>query len=169
MRVSACRSLRAHTPDARAIAADLRALPFRWGTFSQIYFLEAIEHLSEENGRSVLRELRRVSLPGARCLITTPNYRSSWVLLERLVDAMRLTPPMTNGTTCVSLPWPSIGGRRGIHRLEGRAPGSFNLVAPFLGMFSKRAGAWAVEREARRLGRAGMLLFLVCEAVALSV
>ena len=67
------------------------------GTFSQIYFLEALEHFSEADGHRVLHELRRVSRTGARCLITTPNYRSGWVILERLMDWMRLTPPMANG------------------------------------------------------------------------
>src|SRR2546427_6189911 len=82
MRVSACRSVRTHTPFARTTAADLCALPFLSGTFSQIYLLEAIEHLSEADGHRVLRELRRVSLTGARCLITTPNYRSPWPIVE---------------------------------------------------------------------------------------
>jgi ubiquinone/menaquinone biosynthesis C-methylase UbiE len=166
MRVSACRFVRTHTPGARTTAAELGALPFRSATFSQIYFLEAVEHLSEEEGRSALRELRRVSLPGARCLITTPNYRSPWVLLERLIDAIHLTPPMMNAqhrsrytSRRLTAATESTGWK--VVRL-----GSFNLAAPFLGMFSKSAGAWAIEREAHGLGRAGTLLYSVCEAVA---
>jgi len=42
----------------------------------------------------------------------------------------------------------------------------WKLAAPFLGMFSRSAGAWATEREAHRLGRAGTLLYSVCEAIA---
>ena len=165
MRVSACRFVRTHTPGARTTAAELGALPFRSGTFSQIYFLEAVEHLSEEEGRSALSELRRVARPGARCLITTPNYRSPWVLLERLVDAIHLTPPMMNAqhrsrytTRRLTAAAESTGWK--VVRL-----GSFNLAAPFLGMFSRSAGAWATEREAHRLGRAGTLLYSVCEAI----
>jgi ubiquinone/menaquinone biosynthesis C-methylase UbiE len=166
MRVSACRFVRTHTPGARTTAAELSALPFRSGTFSQIYFLEAVEHLTAEDGRSALRELRRVSLPGARCLITTPNYGSSWVLLERLVDALHLTPPMSNAQHRSR-----YNSRRLVAATESTGwkvirLGSFNLAAPFLGMFSRRAGAWAVAREAHRLGRAGTLLYSVCEAVA---
>jgi ubiquinone/menaquinone biosynthesis C-methylase UbiE len=164
MRISACRFVRTHTPDARTTAGELCALPFRSGTFSQIYFLEAIEHLSEVDGRAALRELRRVSRAGALCLITTPNYHSSWLLLERLIDAFHLTPPMTNA---------QHQSRYTSRRLVAAAEstgwkvvrlGSFNLAAPFLGIFWRRAGAWAIEREADRLGGAGTLLYAVCEA-----
>jgi ubiquinone/menaquinone biosynthesis C-methylase UbiE len=166
MRVSACRFVRTHTPGARTTAAELGALPFRSGTFSQIYFLEAVEHLSEDDGRRALCELRRVSLTGARCLITTPNYGSCWVLLERLVDASHLTPPMSNAQH-----QSRYNNRRLVAAMESTGwkvirLGSFNLAAPLLGMFSRRAGAWATEREAHRLGRAGTLLYAVCEAVA---
>jgi ubiquinone/menaquinone biosynthesis C-methylase UbiE len=167
MRVSACRSVRTHSPRARTTAADLCALPFLSGTFSRIYFLEAIEHLSEKEGHHVLRELRRVSVTGGRCLITTPNYRSPWPIVERLVDAMHLTP-MLNAQHV---------SRYNRRRLTGLAEstgwkvlrlGSFNLIAPLLGMFSRQAGVLAIEREAHRFGLAGMLLYAVCEAQALS-
>src|SRR2546428_5486117 len=68
MRVSACQFVRTHTPSARAVVSELWSLPFRSGTFSQLYFLEAIEHMSEDDARNALRELRRVSAPDARGL-----------------------------------------------------------------------------------------------------
>src|SRR5262245_33902602 len=95
-RVAACQAVRGHTPAARAAAADLGPLPFRSGVFTRIYLLEAIEHLSEEKARRTLQELRRVAAPSARCLITTPNYRSHWVVLEWVIDRLGLTPPMAD-------------------------------------------------------------------------
>lgn len=166
MRLSACRFVRTHTPHARATAAELRALPFRSGTFSQIYFLEAVEHLSEDDGRAALAELRRVARTGARCLITTPNYQSLWIVLERVLDATRLTPPMADAQHQSRYDGRSLAATAESAGWKVVRSGSFNLAAPVIGMLSARAGAWATAREAHRLGRAGTLLYSVCEAAA---
>jgi ubiquinone/menaquinone biosynthesis C-methylase UbiE len=164
MRVSACQFVRTHTPDARATAGDLCALPFRSGAFAQIYCLEAIEHLSEEDGRAALGELRRVARNGARCLITTPNYHSLWIVLERVLDALQLTPPMTNAQHQSRYDGRSLAAAAQAAGWKVVRSGSFNLAAPVVGMLSARAGAWATGREAHRLHRAGTLLYSVCEA-----
>jgi len=166
MRVSACRFVRTHTPNARAAAGELCALPFQAGCFSQIYFLEAVEHLSGDDGRRALAELRRVARPGARCLVTTPNYHSLWVVLERLLDALRLTPPMSDAQHQSRYDGDRLAATAQDAGWNVIRSGSFNLAAPAIGMLSARAGAWATGLEAQRLGRAGTLLYSVCEAAA---
>ncbi len=164
LRIEACRAICDHTPGARAIVAELGRLPFRAATFSQLYFLETLEHLTPDQGRQTLAEIRRVSRPGARCLITTPNYRSHWVALEWVLDTLRLTPPLANGqhvsrydSGALARAAEDTGWR--VVRL-----GSFNLLAPIAGIASRTIGAWTVHAEARRAGRAGALLYAVCEA-----
>jgi SAM-dependent methyltransferase len=164
MRVDACRAIRGHTPGAPAAVAELGQLPFSSGTFSQLYFLETLEHLTLDQGRQILEEIRRVSRPHARCLITTPNYRSHWVILEWLLDALRLTPQLADGQhisryTCATLADAvQTAGWRVVH------VGSFNLLAPFAGIVSSTLGAWTIDVEARAAWHAGALLFAVCEA-----
>jgi ubiquinone/menaquinone biosynthesis C-methylase UbiE len=164
MRVTACRAIKTHTPDARAAAADVDSLPFRSGTFAQIYFLEVIEHLTMDSGERALRELRRVARPGARCLITTPNYHSYWVVLEWLIDRLRLTP--------------RLGGAQHVshydRRMLGEAArsagwttlrlGSFNHLAPLVSILSARVGARVTAWEAGRDTSIGPLLYCLCEA-----
>jgi ubiquinone/menaquinone biosynthesis C-methylase UbiE len=164
MRLDACRAISAHSPAARGVVAELGRLPFRAGVFSRVYFLETLEHLTHEEGLRTLEEARRVSRPGARCLVTTPNYRSHWVLLEWLLDALRLTPPLAEAQHV------SRYSRATFARVLGDAgwrvvrSGSFNLVAPFAGAIAPPAGDWLVGVEARLAGRAGALLYAVCEA-----
>ncbi len=164
MRLEACRAIRAHTPQARAAAAELGRLPFRSGAFAQVYFLETLEHLTREEGSRILEEARRVARPGARGLITTPNYKSHWVMLEWLIDVLRLTPPLASGQHVSHYDRASLArviagaGWRVAHT------GSFNLVAPFAGAVSSAAGDWLVRVEARRGGGAGALLYAICEA-----
>src|SRR6185503_4197945 len=147
LRVSACQFVRTHTPGARATASELCALPFRSGAFSQIYFLEAIEHLSEQDGR-----------------VTTPNYNSLWVVLERALDWLHATPPMANAQHQSHYDGRSLAAAAQAAGWRVVRSGSFNLAAPVIGMLSARAGAWTTAREARGLGGAGTLLYAVCEA-----
>ena len=164
LRMDACRTIRRHTPGAWAAVAELGGLPFPAATFSQLYFLETLEHLTPDEGRRILEEVRRVSRPGARCLITTPNYRSHWVAIEWLLDALRLTPRLADGQhvsryDSVTLARAAEAAGWRIVRL-----GSFNLLAPFAGMISETIGSWTVDAESRTAGHAGALLYAVCEA-----
>jgi SAM-dependent methyltransferase len=164
MRADACRAIRTHTADARTLVADLAQLPFREATFSCVYFLETLEHLTAEQGREILREVRRVVRPGARCLITTPNYRSHWVLLEWLIDALRLTPPFADGQHVTRYDSRSLV--RAVESAGWRVvrAGSFSLVAPLAGMLAPSVGAWATRAEASWAGPTGALLYAVCES-----
>jgi SAM-dependent methyltransferase len=162
MRVTACAATRRHTSGARAVAALVDALPFSSGVFAQAYLLEAIEHLGEEEGVRALHEIARVCRPGASFLITTPNYRSHWRLIELALDRWGPTPPLGDAQhvskydparlrqVCEAAGW------------EVARLGSFNLVAPIAGVVSARAGDWLTGFEASRLRFSGPLLFAVC-------
>jgi SAM-dependent methyltransferase len=163
MRQAACAAVRAHTPGARTVAGMLDCLPFATGTFSQVYFLEALEHLTPDEGASALRELRRVSQRGGLCLVTTPNYRSHWSALERVLDTLGLTPPMANEQHVSGYDRRSLAGIIGSAGWTVRHVGSFNLFAPVVGAMSQRAGTWALALEADHLRGAGALLFALCE------
>lgn len=63
-------------------------LPFSNDTFDLITLIEVIEHLDVASGRELLDEALRCLRPGGKLLITTPNYRSAWPLLEHLVNLM---------------------------------------------------------------------------------
>jgi hypothetical protein len=164
MRLDACRTIHGHSPGRPVMVAELGQLPVRSAVFSQVYFLETLEHLTVEQGRRILEEARRVSCAGAGCLITTPNYRSHWMLLEGLLDALRLTPPLGNGQHVSRYDRGSLVGA-----IQGTGwrvvqVGSFNLLAPLIGSVSRAAGDWMVNVEARRCGSTGALLYALCEA-----
>lgn len=166
IRFEACRFIQQNTRKPGAVASALEALPFRTGAFHQIYLLEVIEHLESSDALQVLRELRRVCHANGRLLITTPNYASHWGLMERSIDALRLTPRMAGEQhvsryTAQSLASAATGTGWRI----GRA-GTFNLLAPLAGMASSAAGAWLLRREVARNWRAGALLYVLCEPAA---
>ncbi|MEK6372440.1 MAG: methyltransferase domain-containing protein [Acidobacteriota bacterium] len=61
----------------------------------KFYSLEVIEHVYRPQGVAMLRSFHRLLRPGGRALITTPNYRSYWPLLEWTLDTLRLAPKMS--------------------------------------------------------------------------
>jgi 2-polyprenyl-3-methyl-5-hydroxy-6-metoxy-1,4-benzoquinol methylase len=65
---------------------DLSHLADVSGRFDCITFIEVIEHLREDEIRIVLREAARLLKPGGQLIVTTPNYASTWPLLELLIN-----------------------------------------------------------------------------------
>jgi 2-polyprenyl-3-methyl-5-hydroxy-6-metoxy-1,4-benzoquinol methylase len=63
--------------------ADLDAVE---GEFDCITVIEVIEHLTHEEVRVLLDRTTRKLAPGGRLIITTPNYASTWPLLEILLN-----------------------------------------------------------------------------------
>ena len=121
--------------------------------FDAVVSIEVIEHLRPSDGRRLLADLHALLEPGGTLVLTTPNYRSAWPLLERLVS--RLGP--------VDYRVQHIN-RFDRHRLarEVAAVGfadvrvdTFFVVSPFLAAFSRRLGEAALRWEARLLPRLG--------------
>ncbi|HEX3531351.1 MAG TPA: methyltransferase domain-containing protein [Thermoanaerobaculia bacterium] len=76
----------------QALVDELDAAP---GSFEKIGFLEVIEHLSRAQGEAVLAQFARLLAPGGRLVLTTPNRRSPWPLIEWLLDHLHLVPPLS--------------------------------------------------------------------------
>ena len=59
--------------EAHYLVADGRCLPFRDEAFDQVFSYSTLQHLSKQNARSTLAEIRRVMRRGGECLIQMPN------------------------------------------------------------------------------------------------
>jgi hypothetical protein len=113
----------------------------------------------------LLVQLGRLTVPGGRLLLTTPNYRSTWPLIERFLDFAKLTPklrgeqhlsPMTPLTFKQCL---ESGGWKLLEM------GSFNGIAPFVAFLSITLAGFAGKWELRhRRSRHRNLLYALCEA-----
>lgn len=63
-------------------------LPFKDNQFDLVTLIEVIEHLSQKEIYSLLGEVHRVLQPGGRILLSTPNYRSLWPLIEWMLNKL---------------------------------------------------------------------------------
>jgi len=55
------------------LRGDATRLPFRDGSFDQLYSLLVLQHLSKENGLEVFREVRRILADGGEAYIRVPS------------------------------------------------------------------------------------------------
>ncbi len=63
-------------------------LPFADSRFDLVTIIELVEHLDPDAAAALLREAHRVLAPGGRLVVSTPNYRSLWPLLEAMVNRL---------------------------------------------------------------------------------
>lgn len=98
----------------------------------KIYCLELIEHLYDDQCLALLRNLRRISAPGARLLLTTPNYHSFWPAIEWAMDRFT-TAPQLDGHQHVTHFTPStLVGLAHASGWETQTLQTVSLLAPWL-------------------------------------
>lgn len=139
---------------------DLRNQP----PFDRIYCIEVIEHLYEKQVVEIFTLFRQLTNPGATLFLTTPNYRSLWPVIERLLDAFGLVPQLDEVQHVTHFTKPKLAAVSDQAGWAIEQIGSFNGLAPFVAPMSYRL-ALAIERVEFRLSQVlpENLLFCVCK------
>lgn len=116
-------------------------------SFDRISFLEVVEHVYEDQARTTLSDFHRLLAPGGRVVISTPNMRSAWPLIEWALDRTGIAPHMEGeqhvaGYTPASL-------RRLCEETGFRLVSSDTLfvVSPWLSLASQRLARLAHKLE----------------------
>lgn len=150
-----------HPEDFLLTQGIAEALPFQSGTFDLVLLSEVIEHL--EAPEHVICEAVRVLRTGGYLLVTTPNYRSLWPLLEWLVDRLDLAPKMAGEQHISRFHSRSLRSLLEQAGLQVDYFGSIYFSSPFLALFSERLAYRNLETELESPSAPGMVLVAVAQ------
>ena len=130
-------------------------------TFDAVVSIEVIEHLPPDETQHFLRSIFAVLKSGGTLVLTTPNYRSLWPLIEWAVSAKG---PVDYRQQHIN----RFDARRLVHELEAagfivRRTRTFFVVAPFLAAISTRLAERVHAWEQRLLPRLGAELAIRAE------
>src|SRR5262249_3753936 len=106
--------------------------------FDRIYCIEVIEHFYESQATEVLSLFHKITTPGGQLLLTTPNYRSAWPLIEWLLDRFALVPTLDKAQHVTHFNKEKLRAVLSRAGWRVRRIGTFNGVAPFLAPISRR-------------------------------
>jgi len=118
-----------------------------YGPFDQIYCIEVLEHLYEEQVIETLRLFARAARPGAELLVTTPNVRSAWPLIEWTLDRLSLVPQLHETQHLTLFSRSTLTRAFSQTEWEIAEIGTFNGIAPFLAPLSEGLALTAERME----------------------
>jgi ubiquinone/menaquinone biosynthesis C-methylase UbiE len=134
-------------------------LPLPSESFDCVILSEVIEHL--EAPEISIREAGRVLRPGGRLLVTTPNYRSFWPVLEWLVDRSNKAPQMAGEQHISKFNPASLRRLLVACGLGIEYFGTIYNLSPFLALLSQPAAEKQLVREMEHPSTLGMILVAV--------
>lgn len=144
-------------PNASFRLGLLDEMDFSEHSFDKIACLEVLEHLTEAQAASILERFGRWLRPGGVVVLSTPNQRSIWPLIEWAMTRLHLVPSFEEQHEHLydagSLE--SAGRRAGFTVTEGI---TINLLAPWLAAVSWRVALLVHRLETRLIGRRGPIL-----------
>jgi 2-polyprenyl-3-methyl-5-hydroxy-6-metoxy-1,4-benzoquinol methylase len=148
------------TPNGFACTQAIgESLPWKGESFDCILMSEVIEHL--EKPQISIREAARVLRPGGRLLITTPNYRSFWPLMEWAVDRLNMAPKMAGEQHISRFHPSSLKNLLTGSGLTVEYAGSIYNLSPFLSLISPERAKRQLQRELESRSALGMILVAV--------
>ncbi len=139
--------------------SSLEELDFPNSSFDKVVIGDVIEHL--EDPKRAMSEIRRCLKSEGEVFVTTPNYRSPWPLIERLIDLLHLTPPL-KGEQHITFFHPNSLRKlledAGFQDVTVR---TFYHVAPFLAGASWQVAQKCLEFEIRHTIPYGLLIYAI--------
>jgi ubiquinone/menaquinone biosynthesis C-methylase UbiE len=118
-------------------------LPFPDASFDAVTCIEVVEHIHPFLAAKILSEIRRVLRPDGYVVLTTPNYRSLWPLIEFLLE--RASPVKYHEQHISKFTPNSLVKFMETCGFEATSLKSIFITAPFLNALSRRLAS-AVHR-----------------------
>ncbi len=133
-------------------------LPLEPASFDGIVLLEVIEHVTVAQAQQVLSTFFDLLRPGGRLVLSTPNRRSAWPLIEWTMDRLRLAPTMDEEQHDHLYDRHELGSIGRAAGFEIGTQTTVNTFAPWLSWVSQSLARRLHRWEVRNLRQVGSLL-----------
>lgn len=155
--IAFCKS-RFRLPNLQFVQSLIDELPFQENFFNKIAFLEVIEHITPEQGLEVLKSFYRLLAPGGTLVISTPNKRSLWPLIEFTLDSLHLVPTLDGEQHEFLYSGPRLISLTRQAGFEAISRTTINFLAPWLAPVSWKLAAKCHSLEIKCQSPLGSLL-----------
>jgi 2-polyprenyl-3-methyl-5-hydroxy-6-metoxy-1,4-benzoquinol methylase len=131
----------------RVVRSYVDSLPFADASFDKAICLEVIEHLHVPQVAVLLQSAWRVLVPGGTLLVTTPNYRSLWPVIEFALDRTRRVPTLAGEQHVTRFTSPRLTDLARAAGFQPLAQRSICTVGPWLAPLSQSLAVRSTEFE----------------------
>ena len=121
--------------------------------FQRIYCIEAIEHFEENETELLLKHFKTLIAPGGKLLVTTPNYASTWPIIEWGLDTFSLVPKLRDTQHRSKFTPKKLELLLMNNGWEPIEMGTFNGIAPFMAPLSTTLSNLLCKRELKTRSR----------------
>jgi 2-polyprenyl-3-methyl-5-hydroxy-6-metoxy-1,4-benzoquinol methylase len=128
----------------------------------KIYCFELIEHIYFSQGIEMLNSFNKILKKDGLVLITTPNYRSFWPLIEFVMDTLNLAPKMMNSQHVEQYYKSKIFRLASFTNFKIISYKTINLVAPWISLFNYKF-AERINRLEYKFNRMGSICVFVLQ------
>lgn len=145
------------------VQSDIRNLPVEVTRlkYDMVVIVDTIEHIGLDDAEKLICQINKILKIGGKLIVITPNYRSSWQLLERILDKISVLPKF-EGAQHLAKFYPEnlreYLSRAGYKRLQISTFNLFSYIFP-TEIFSR----WLLRFELRFIKNKGCLLFVSAE------
>lgn len=137
---------------------DLSMLPTNH--YSTIFFLESIEHITRMQGLHVLQQFHHLLKDDGVCIISTPNKRSMWPMIEKILDACHLTPRLAGDQHEILYSIKNLKSIAAATNFEIEKVSAMNGLAPWFSFLGSAATDALHQWEMKQTGWPGNLILL---------
>ncbi len=144
--------------DAKFIEGNASKLPFEDKTFDYVTAIELIEHMKEDEAKSMIKEAYRVLKDDGRLILTTPNYISLWPAIEyfwSIMNPIDYSKEHINKQT-----FKKLTNALSENMFKVVDSYSFFIISPFTNFISEKLSAKLYRWETRILPRLGSIIII---------
>ena len=157
--VAFCEQQWGHLRNVKFIRGEIDHLEaFETTSLDCIIFLEVIEHITEEQAQEVLSSFYRMLKPAGQLIISTPNRKSMWQLIEGTMDLLRLSPRMKDAQHEKLYSTAELMALAKVAGFQLTEMHTINLFAPWVSVLSEKLGQRVNRWELGRGSAAGPLI-----------